>query len=166
MVTEAGTIKVDEQKVWRELGNISDPEIPVLSLVDLRIIRDVSIKGQTVSVLISPTFVGCPALEQIKDEIRNRLNALGCGAVEIATTYSPPWSTDMLDEKVREKLRSFGIAPPVRTQEIPATLSVPSACPFCGSYHTHMESEFGATLCKQLFYCDDCRQSFERFKTI
>jgi ring-1,2-phenylacetyl-CoA epoxidase subunit PaaD len=72
----------------------------------------------------------------------------------------------MLDEKVREKLRSFGIAPPVRTQEIPATLSVPSACPFCGSYHTHMESEFGATLCKQLFYCDDCRQSFERFKTI
>ena len=166
MVTEAKTTKVIEQSIWRELENITDPEIPVLSLVDMKIIRNVSVSGKTVSVLISPTFVGCPALEQIKDEIRNRLNAIGCDAVKIETTFSPPWSTDMLDEKVRNKLRSFGIAPPARTQEIPATLTVPAACPFCGSLHTRLESEFGATLCKQLFYCDDCRQSFERFKTI
>jgi ring-1,2-phenylacetyl-CoA epoxidase subunit PaaD len=166
MVSGQGTFRLDETAVWKELQAITDPEIPVLSLVDMKIIRNVSLTGKTVSVLISPTFVGCPALEQIKDEIRTKLSALGCDEVEIKTTYSPPWSTDMLDEKVREKLRSFGIAPPARTQEIPATLSVPSACPFCGSFHTHLESEFGATLCKQLFYCDDCRQSFERFKTI
>ena len=166
MVSEPKAIKLDEQTVWRELENITDPEIPVLTLVDMKIIRNVSVKGKAVSVLISPTFVGCPALEHIKDEIKNRLGALGCDTVKIETTYSPPWSTYMLDEKVREKLRSFGIAPPARTTEIPATLSIPSACPFCGSIHTHMESEFGATLCKQIFYCDDCRQSFERFKTI
>jgi ring-1,2-phenylacetyl-CoA epoxidase subunit PaaD len=157
---------VDEQSVWQELERITDPEIPVLSLVDMKIIREVSLHHGTASVLISPTFVGCPALEYIKDEIRTRLTGIGCHAVDIQTTYTPPWSTDMLDEKVREKLRGFGIAPPAQTTEIQATLTIPSACPFCGSFHTHMESEFGATLCKQLFYCDDCRQSFERFKTI
>jgi len=157
---------VDERNIWQELEKITDPEIPVLSLVDMKIIREVSVHQGTASVLISPTFVGCPALEHIKDEIRTRLTGIGCSAVDIQTTYSPPWSTDMLDEKAREKLRVFGIAPPAQTTEIQATLTIPSECPFCGSLHTHMESEFGATLCKQLFYCDDCRQSFERFKTI
>ncbi len=166
MVGGPKTPKLDEQGIWGELGAISDPEIPVLSLVDMKIIRKVSINKNGVSLLISPTFVGCPALEYIKDEIKTRLTAIGCVSVEIETTYSPPWSTDMLDEKVREKLRSFGISPPARTGEIPATLLIPAPCPFCGSSHTHMENEFGATLCKQIFYCDDCRQSFERFKTI
>lgn len=166
MVIPSKKLMLDKQAIWRELENITDPEIPVLSLVDMKIIRNVGINENGVSVLISPTFVGCPALEHIKDEIRARLTALGCGTVEIETTYSPPWSTDMLDENVREKLRSFGIAPPARTGEIPATLLIPAPCPFCGSFHTHMESAFGATLCKQIFYCDECRQSFERFKTI
>lgn len=166
MVTDPKTPAVDERAVWRELENITDPEIPVLSLVDMKIIRQVSVGEAGITVLISPTFAGCPALEHIKDEIRTRLAALGCGTVEIHTTYSPPWSSDMLDERSREKLRAFGIAPPARTTGIPATLSLPTACPFCGSFHTRMESEFGATLCKQIFYCDDCRQSFERFKTL
>jgi len=145
---------------------ITDPEIPVLSLVDMKIIREVTLQDGKVSVLISPTFVGCPALEHIKGEIRTRLAGLGLTDVEIHTTYTPPWSTDMLDENAREKLRAFGIAPPAQTAEIPATFVIPAACPFCGSMHTRMEGEFGATLCKQLFYCDDCRQSFERFRTI
>ena len=166
MVGRSDIHALDEQAIWQELGKITDPEIPVLSLVDMKIIRRVTIQNDAVSVLISPTFVGCPALEHIKNEIRTRLGELGCSSVEIQTTYSPPWSTDMLDEHVREKLRAFGIAPPAQTSEIPATFTIPAACPFCGSLHTHMESEFGATLCKQLFYCNDCRQSFERFKTI
>jgi len=156
---------IDEQVIWHELEKITDPEIPVLSLVDMKVIRKVTIQDGAVRVLISPTFVGCPALEFIKDEIKTRLTGIGC-SVEIQTTYSPPWSSDMLDEDAREKLRGFGIAPPVQTAEIPATLTIPTACPFCGSFHTHMENEFGTTLCKQIFYCDSCRQSFERFKTV
>lgn len=156
---------IDEQVVWRELEKITDPEIPVLSLVDMKIIRKVTIQDGAVTVLISPTFVGCPALEFIKDEIRARLAGIGC-SVEIQTTYSPPWSSDMLDEDVREKLRAFGIAPPAQTTDIQATLTLPTACPFCGSLHTQMENEFGATLCRQIFYCDDCQQPFERFKTV
>jgi ring-1,2-phenylacetyl-CoA epoxidase subunit PaaD len=156
----------DERTIWRELEKITDPEIPVLSLVDMKIIREVTVRDGKVSVSISPTFVGCPALDHIKDEIKTQLAGLGFADVEILTTYTPPWSSDMLDENTREKLRAFGIAPPARTSEIPATLVIPAACPFCGSLQTHMEGEFGATLCKQLFYCDDCRQSFERFKTI
>lgn len=157
---------LNERTIWEELGKITDPEIPVLSLVDMKIIRNINLDGGKIIVLISPTFVGCPALEHIKHEIKTRLIAVGCSEVEIQTTFSPPWSTDMLDDNVREKLRVFGIAPPVHATEIQATLTIPTACPFCGSFHTTMESEFGATLCKQLFYCNDCRQSFERFKMI
>ncbi len=164
-MVERDTI-LEERIIWEELGKITDPEIPVLSLVDMKIIRNIGLVDEKVTVLISPTFVGCPALEHIKHEITTRLLALGCSSVEIQTTYSPPWSSDMLDENVREKLRAFGIAPPVHATEIQATLTIPTACPFCGSLRTTMESEFGATLCKQLFYCDDCLQSFERFKTI
>ncbi|MEK9138403.1 MAG: 1,2-phenylacetyl-CoA epoxidase subunit PaaD [Bacteroidota bacterium] len=166
MVKRTNMQTLDEQTIWQELGKITDPEIPVLSLVDMKIIRQVTIEEGNVSVTISPTFVGCPALEYIKGEIRSRLTDLGCSSVEVRTTFSPPWSTDMLDEAVREKLRLFGIAPPARHEHIEATLTIPAACPFCGSLRTRMESEFGATLCKQLFYCDACRQSFERFKTI
>ena len=166
MVERSNIQSFDDGAVWRELAKITDPEIPILSLVDMKIIRNITIKHDAVSVTISPTFVGCPALEHIKSEIKTRLADIGCSAVEIQTTYTPPWSTDMLDETVREKLRAFGIAPPAQTTEIEATLTIPTACPFCGSFDTHMEGEFGATLCKQLFYCDNCRESFERFKTI
>lgn len=166
MVEHASIHTLDEKTIWKELEAITDPEIPVLSLVEMKIIRTVSVHEGKASVLISPTFAGCPAMEHIKDEIRKRLTALGCSEVEIQTTFSPPWSTDMLDTNVREKLREFGIAPPAQSTEIRATLTIPTACPFCGSTNTRMESEFGATLCKQLFYCEGCRQSFERFKTI
>ena len=166
MVTGVNRQPLDESAIWREMEKITDPEIPVLSLVDMKIIRSVTLREGKATVVFSPTFVGCPALEYIKNEIREHLGAMGCTDVDIETTYSPPWSTEMLDENVREKLRAFGIAPPARSVQIAATLTIPATCPFCGSIHTHMENEFGATLCKQLFYCDDCRQSFERFKTI
>ena len=166
MVEETNIHLLDEAGIWKELGTISDPEIPVLSLVDMKIIRGVSLRGRKATILFSPTFVGCPALDQMKSEIRTHLAGIGCTEVDIQTVFSPPWSTEMLDDEARRKLREFGIAPPLRATEIPATLMVPATCPFCGSVQTHMESEFGATLCKQIFYCDDCRQSFERFKTI
>lgn len=158
---------ITEQAIWSELEKIRDPEIPVLSLVEMRIIRRVSVEDDAVSVLISPTFVGCPALEHMKDEIRSRLHAIGFGRVNIELTFSPPWSTDMLDDATREKLNVFGIAPPPRYgQDLAATLAQPVPCPFCHSERTRPESPFGPTLCKQIFFCETCRQGFERFKPV
>ncbi len=160
-------MKLDEKTIWEELGKITDPEIPILSLVEMKILRSVLVTDDGVKVVMSPTFIGCPALDVMKNEIRSRLVALGCEQVTIETTFSPPWSTDMLDDDVKEKLRVFGIAPPPKTgEELVAVLSLPVPCPFCNSSHTHLESAFGATLCKQMFYCDECWQSFDRFKPI
>ncbi len=160
-------VSAQEKLVWQELAKISDPEIPVISLVEMKVIRKVIISDDSVRVVISPTFVGCPALEHMKNEIRERLAGIGYARVDVETTFSPPWTTDMLDEEVKEKLREFGIAPPPKNDgELVAILALPVACPFCKSTNTHLDSEFGATLCKQLFYCDSCRQSFERFKPI
>ena len=156
-----------EEQVWDALRKISDPEIPVLSLVEMKVIRSVVVSDNEVKVVLSPTFVGCPALEHMKNEIRNQLGEMGCGKVTIETTLTPPWSTDMLDDEVKEKLRQFGIAPPPKYDgELVAVLQLPVACPFCSSTRTNLESAFGATLCKQIYYCDACRQSFERFKPI
>jgi len=155
-----------ERQVWEELGKISDPEIPVLSLVEMKIIRNVRI-GERLTVVFSPTYVGCPATSAIMEEIRSKMKGLGYGEVNIETTFSPPWSTDMLDDAVKEKLRMFGIAPPpAGASDLESALMRPVPCPYCGSTGTKLESSFGATLCRQLFYCDGCRQSFERFKPL
>lgn len=149
------------------LQNIRDPEIPVLSLLELQVIRNLFVEGHRVTVDMTPTFLGCPALEFMKNEIREKLLAAGFEEVVINLKLSPPWSTDLLTPEVREKLRSFGIAPPERRQQsLQETLKKPVECPFCGSSRTRLESPFGPTLCRQLYYCDHCRQSFERFKPL
>ncbi len=158
---------ITEQDVWKALGEVFDPEIPALSLIDMKIIRTVHLESNSAVVKITPTFVGCPALDQIKSDIRKRLEQLGLKDVRIETEFSLPWSTDLLGSEAREKLRAFGIAPPpVKAETLAATLELAVACPFCGSEKTRLESRFGSTLCKQLFYCDDCRESFERFKPL
>lgn len=156
------------QEAAREaLSAIVDPEIPAVTLMEMHIIRDVTVENGAARVLFSPTFVGCPALEAMKREIHDTLQRAGFSRVTIEVTFSPPWSTDMLDEHVREKLRAFGIAPPPPTGEsLPATLMLPVPCPFCGSSATHLEGRFGSTLCRQLYYCDSCQQSFDRFKPV
>ncbi|HXG00806.1 MAG TPA: 1,2-phenylacetyl-CoA epoxidase subunit PaaD [Bacteroidota bacterium] len=160
-------LRVDKATIWQQLAAITDPEIPIVSLVEMKVIRDVQVVNDGVKVVLAPTFVGCPALEQMKAEIRAKLSELGIENVIIESSFSPPWSTDMLDDGVKEKLRRFGIAPPPRNDgELAAVLALPVACPFCDSRNTALESEFGATLCKQIYYCNDCRQSFERFKPI
>lgn len=149
------------------LQGIHDPEIPVLSLVELQVIRNIIVKDGRVTVDMTPTFLGCPALEYMKDEIREKLLAAGFEEVIINLQLSPPWSTDLLTPEAREKLRSFGVAPPVlRLQSLQETLKKPVECPFCGSFETRLESPFGPTLCRQIYYCDQCRQSFERFKPL
>jgi ring-1,2-phenylacetyl-CoA epoxidase subunit PaaD len=155
------------EAAWKALGEISDPEIPVLSLIELNVIRAVNVEGASASVEMTPTFLGCPALDFMKNEIREKLRALGFQTVNVKLKLSPPWSTDMLGEEAREKLRAFGVAPPEkRAATLAESLKKPVACPYCKSFETRLESSFGPTLCKQIFYCEHCRQSFERFKTL
>lgn len=157
----------NEELIWKALAEVVDPEIPVLSIVDMKIVSRVEVSAEGVLVEITPTFVGCPALEHIKNQIRLKLAEYGVEHVEVKTNFSRPWSTDLLDSTAKEKLRSFGVAPPGLIQiNLERALAEPVACPFCNSKHTHIESSFGPTLCTQIFYCDSCRQSFERFKPL
>ncbi|MGB2867070.1 MAG: 1,2-phenylacetyl-CoA epoxidase subunit PaaD [Bacteroidota bacterium] len=153
------------EEVWEALGEVSDPEIPVLSVLDMKIVRNVTLDGGTVSVEITPTFAGCPAMDQIQADIRAKLLEKGFTSVQVKKNLSGAWSSDMLDPVAREKLRTFGIAPPAPVHvDLSSALAV--LCPHCNSDRTHIESPFGPTLCRQIFYCDSCRQSFERFKTL
>jgi ring-1,2-phenylacetyl-CoA epoxidase subunit PaaD len=159
--------ELTEDLARKVLSALVDPEIPAVTLMEMKIIRDVVVNNGAVHVVFSPTFVGCPALDLMKREIRDALHHAGFREVKLEVTFSPPWSTDLLDEQVREKLRAFGIAPPPSTgEDLPATLLLPVTCPFCGSANTHLENSFGSTLCRQLYYCDACQQSFDRFKPV
>jgi ring-1,2-phenylacetyl-CoA epoxidase subunit PaaD len=133
------------------LSHVPDPEIPCVSVVDLGIVRDV--KGD--AVIITPTYTGCPATLAIEADIRTALDRAGFAAMKIETTLSPPWTTDWISAEGREKLRAYGIAPPVKTAP---------ECPRCGSTHTEELSRFGSTPCKSLHRCLDCREPFDRFK--
>jgi len=155
---------LSETDIWKILQEISDPEIPVLSIVDLKIVNAVEAHGSEVTVSITPTFIGCPALETISEMIREKLLANGFTAVHVKRNYRVQWSTDMLDEAVRMKLEKFGIAAPSRSDEV--IIDLPTVCPYCQSSSTQLENPFGATLCKQLYYCNSCRQSFEKFKAL
>lgn len=164
------------QRVWEELSQVKDPEIPVLSLVDMKIIRRIEVNDTGVTVVMTPTFVGCPALHLMKEEVLERLLNMGFKQVHVEVSLSEPWSTELLDDAAREKLAAFGIAPPARLQSsvgnpvhqdrLSESLRQPVQCPFCQSERTRLESFFGPTLCRQIFYCEQCNQSFERFKPL
>jgi len=147
-----------------------DPEVPVLSIVELGIVRGVEVDraSDSVTVTVTPTYSGCPAMHAIEAEIRSALQAAGFPNVLLKTVYAPAWTTDWISEPAREKLRGYGIAPPGTTATGPlvslgrAPSRIP--CPFCGSSNTTLQSEFGATACKSLHVCHACRQPFEHFK--
>ncbi len=151
-------------EVWKSLEHVTDPEIPVLSIVDLKIVRSVEVQDAAVTVRITPTFTGCPAQDVIAESIRNQLQGDGFKHVVVKKDLAEQWSTDMLDETTRQKLKAFGVAPPTNTTQV--ELKLPVLCPFCGSSETKLENSFGPTLCKQIYYCDSCRQSFEKFKSL
>ena len=155
--------------VWAALGEISDPEIPVISLVDLGVIRDVTVDGTKVRVEFTPTFLGCPALEVMRDALAAKVTALGAKP-EIAVIQDDSWSTDRITAAGREKLREAGFAPPAPRAAGATTLvqlqSKAFRCPYCGSTETRLENIFGPTPCRSIRWCDGCRQSFEQFKTI
>jgi ring-1,2-phenylacetyl-CoA epoxidase subunit PaaD len=162
-----------ESHVWRVLESVSDPEIPILNVVDLGIVRYVrSVESQgsrpVLHVGITPTYSGCPATEVIRQSIRAALDDAGYPEVAVDEVLSPPWSSDWLTDTGRRKLRSFGIAPPVTEVSNPRHLfhapTVP--CPRCASLHTLRLSEFGSTPCKAHYRCCECLEPFDYFKCI
>jgi ring-1,2-phenylacetyl-CoA epoxidase subunit PaaD len=160
---------VTAAKVWDALAEIPDPEIPVISLVDLGVVRDVEVQDGRVRVEFTPTFLGCPALEVMRDAMAARIAELGAEP-EIEVVLDDSWSTDRITPAGREKLRRSGFAPPApRAAGGPTLVQLQAAsfrCPYCGSADTRLENIFGPTPCRSLRYCTSCRQPFEQFKTI
>jgi len=146
-----------EARVLAILRRVHDPEIPTVSIVDLGLVHDVRRDGETILVELLPTFVACPALEVIRETVTDELGILG-RPVRVEFTFEVPWTTDLLTEAGRAGLRAAGIAPPSAPADV--------RCPYCESAHVAMDSAFGPTLCRSLFYCRDCRQPFEAFKRI
>ena len=160
---------VSAAEIWEALADIPDPEIPVVSLVDLGVVRDVAVEDGRVRVDFTPTFLGCPALEVMRDAMAERLRALGVEP-EIRVRTDDSWSTDRITPAGREKLRAAGFAPPApRAAGEPTLVQLQSAvfrCPYCGSTDTKLENLFGPTPCRSLRWCASCRQPFEQFKTL
>ncbi len=146
-----------KEEVWGWLADVPDPEIPVLSILDLGIVRDVTVED-TVTVTLTPTYSGCPATEAIESNVLAALQERGLGEITIKRVLSPPWTTDWITEDGRDKLREYGIAPPSRNREV--------ACPQCQSLRTERVSEFGSTACKAAWRCVDCLEPFEYFKCL
>jgi ring-1,2-phenylacetyl-CoA epoxidase subunit PaaD len=160
---------VSEEAVWSALAGVEDPEIPVISLVDLGVIRDVSVTGDRVHVVFTPTFLGCPALEYMRAQMAEAIERLGAEP-EVEVVLDDSWSTDRITAEGREKLRAAGFAPPTpREATAPRLVQLQSnvfRCPYCGSTETRLENIFGPTPCRSIRYCTACRQPFEQFKTI
>ena len=163
-----------EERIWQILQTVVDPEVPVLSVIDLGIVRSVTVEsGSTlendaVEVTITPTYSGCPAMDAITMDIRLKLLEHGYKNVSVKKTLSPAWTTDWMTQAGKEKLKAYGIAPPLDVPQIcDSKLFVETGaiqCPLCGSYHTQLISRFGSTACKALYQCLECKEPFDYFK--
>ena len=151
-------------RLFELLSNVVDPEIPVLTLQDLGVLRDISISDGSVKVSITPTYAGCPAMETMRCDIEKTLAAAGYEQVTVEQVLSPAWSTDWMTQSGRDKLREYGIAPPVNTACGRPTSQI--ECPQCNSTEVKLFSEFGSTACKALYQCQDCREPFDYFKCL
>ena len=163
------TTKTRPGKAWALAAEVPDPEIPVVTIEDLGILRDVQVDGGHVTVTITPTYSGCPAMDEIRADIRTALAARGVDDVEVRTVLSPAWTTDWMSEAGREALRAYGIAPPTRRPAGPVPLGLPLpraalTCPQCGSADTEELTRFASTSCKSLWRCLSCREPFDHFK--
>ena len=164
-----------EARVWSELAAIRDPEIPAIGLVDLGVIGSVTVDEGRVQVELLPTFVGCPAIGVMQEQIVERIGALGVAdEVDVRLSFDPPWTSDRITPAGRERLRASGFAPP-HIGPVPMgasagldelTVLAVAECPYCGSRNTTLENPFGPTLCRAIYHCADCRQPFEQFKRV
>lgn len=167
-MTTEHTISVED--VYAMLAQIPDPEIPVINVLELGVVREVIVNGDEVTIKITPTYSGCPAMHQIERDIRSALKHNGIANAKIETVYKPAWTTDWINAEAREKLRAYGIAPPEKGSHNKSLLLFGKAktitCPKCGSTDTEMISQFGSTACKALHKCLNCKEPFDYFKCI
>lgn len=156
-----------EQDIWKLLNEIPDPEVPAISIVELGVVREIDVDGNTVNVKITPTYSGCPALKTMQDAVVSKLTEHGF-VPRISTIFKPAWTTDWISDEAREKLRAYGIAPPegkkIMLHPFAKETERIVKCPFCNSENTSLTSQFGSTACKALHYCNHCNQPFEEFK--
>lgn len=161
-----------KSQIWSFLEEVTDPEIPVLNVVEMGIVRDVEFKGDRVIIKITPTYSGCPAMNAIEMEIRKKMQEKGFENFDVLIDFKETWTTDWMTDHAKQKLKEYGIAPPGKSTDSDDFLTslknsqkiVP--CPFCDSMETELQSEFGSTACKSLYYCHSCDQPFEHFKCI
>lgn len=161
--------------VWAALETVHDPEIPVVSVVDLGIVQNVALDEGAARIRITPTFSGCPALDLMRQEIQEAVAALGIADVRVDVALDPPWSSDRIRPEARERMKAIGLAPPPPAARYAVDLALTAAssqlgdtvaCPFCGSSRTVVENSFGPTICRSLLYCHACQQPFEQFKAL
>lgn len=163
-------LKIDKNHIWKVLSTVKDPEIPVLSVIEMGIIRDVELSEDgKLKVIVTPTYSGCPAIQAIEEDIAKALRQSGIEDFELKTRLNPAWTTDWMGEEAHRKLREFGIAPPERktfdsVKSLLGDGDDNTTCPYCGATDTRMTSPFGSTACKSMHVCNSCRQPFEHFK--
>lgn len=155
------TSTISTKKIWQILSTITDPEVPVLTITDLGIVRDLKINGDEIEVIITPTYSGCPAMDMIAMNIKMALLENGYSNIKITTVLAPAWTTDWMTEEGKIKLKAYGIAAPDKKIIIPKD---GVECPLCNSTNTKLLSEFGSTACKALYQCNDCKEPFDYFK--
>jgi ring-1,2-phenylacetyl-CoA epoxidase subunit PaaD len=159
---------VSQLQIWKWLEEVSDPEIPVLTIVDLGVVRNVEVQDNLVIVTITPTYSGCPAMQVIEEDIKTLLASKGIQKVEVKLVLAPAWSTDWISENGRVKLQEYGIAPPADEIDKSVLFADPPKieCPLCHSKNTRMVSQFGSTACKAQYQCNDCLEPFDYFKCL
>lgn len=155
------------KKVYEWLEEVKDPEIPVLSLVDLGVVTEVEIDGDHIRVELTPTFAGCPAMDMMKHEVLEKLKINGVKNPQVEISFRVPWSSEFISEKGKQALKEFGLAPPPSNKLFTDLEILESAiCPRCDGIHTQLKNSFGSTLCRSLYFCEDCREAFEQFKPL
>jgi len=157
----------DQVLAWLE--EVKDPEVPALSIRELGVLRDVETDGDAVTVVLTPTYSGCPAMRMMEDDVARTLARYGVPNVRVKTVYAPAWTTDWMSDEAKAKLEAYGIAPPGRIEGddlVPLRRRAAVRCPYCQSADTTLRSEFGSTACKAILFCNGCQQPFELFKAI
>ncbi len=159
---------ITKKQVLAWLEEVKDPEIPVLSLVDLGVITEVDIGNNGVTVTMTPTFVGCPAMDMMKQDVMDVLHNHGISEVTVSISFREPWTSDKISAKGRDALKRFGLAPPPSGKNLLTDIDVleHAACPRCNGTNTELKNPFGPTLCRSIHYCLDCREAFEQFKPL
>ncbi|MFZ6001144.1 MAG: 1,2-phenylacetyl-CoA epoxidase subunit PaaD [Bacteroidota bacterium] len=161
-------MEITTTQVMEWLEDVKDPEIPVLSLVDLGVITSVTVIGNDVTVEMTPTFVGCPALETMKQEVIEKLRSVGVDRATVEVSFRDPWNSDKITDKGKKALKQFGLAPPPNGNQLFTDLEIieRATCPRCDGTNTELKNPFGPTLCRAIYFCADCREAFEQFKPL